>query len=68
MHSVNHQAGRSPTQPPTSVSIDWYGEGQARVVEVDGVRVVIRFVGRKGRRARIAIVAAAGAVFRSEAV
>lgn len=48
----------------TSSSIDWYAEGETRVVEVDGVRVTIRFVGRKGRRARIAITAAAGAVFR----
>lgn len=44
--------------------VDWYSEGQARTVEVDGVEVTIRFVGRKGRRARISIVAPAGAVFR----
>ena len=52
--------------PPTSTCIDWFSEGQARVVEVGGVRVTIRFVGRKGRRARIAIEAPAGAVFRAE--
>ena len=56
-----------PHAPPTSVCIDWYAEGETRVVEVDGVRVTIRFVGRKGRRARIAIKAPAGAVFRGEA-
>jgi hypothetical protein len=33
------------------------------VVEVDGVRIVVRFIGRKGRRGRIAIEAPAGAVF-----
>jgi len=44
-------------------SIDWYGEGHSRTVEVDGVRITIRFVGRKGRRGRIAIEAPAGAVF-----
>jgi hypothetical protein len=52
-------------QQPPSISrcTDWYAEGQERVVEVDGVRVVIRFVARKGRRARIAITAPPGAAF-----
>jgi hypothetical protein len=45
-------------------SIDWYSEGESRVVEVDGVRVTVRLVGRKGRRARIAITAPSGAKFR----
>lgn len=44
-------------------SIDWYAEGEERTVEVDGIRVTIRFVGRQGRRARIAITAPSGAVF-----
>jgi hypothetical protein len=44
-------------------SIDWYSEGQARVIDVNGVRVTVRFVGRRGRRARIAITAPPGAVF-----
>jgi hypothetical protein len=48
-----------------SASIDWYAEGQARTVEVNGVRVTVRFIGRKGRRGRIAIEAPAGAVFQS---
>jgi len=47
------------------VSIDWYAEGQSRAVEVDGVRMVVRMVGRKGRKARIAIEAPAGAMFAS---
>jgi hypothetical protein len=50
---------------PTSCSIDWYHEGQSRTVEVDGVQVVVRFIGRKGRRGRISIEAPAGAEFRS---
>ena len=50
---------------PTSQSIDWYAPGQSRTVEINGVHVTVRFVGRKGRRARIAIVAPAGAVFQS---
>jgi hypothetical protein len=49
---------------PTSTCIDWYSEGETRVVDVDGVRVIVRFVGRKGRRGRIAIEAPAGAAFR----
>lgn len=37
-------------------TIEWFAPGQERVVEVNGVPVTIRFVGRKGRRARIAVV------------
>jgi hypothetical protein len=47
----------------TSCSIDWYAEGQFRTVEVDGVQIRVRFIGRKGRRGRIEIEAPAGAVF-----
>jgi hypothetical protein len=54
-----------PVASPTCVSIDWYAEGESRVVEVDGVRITVRFVGRRGRRGRIAIEAPAGAVFMS---
>ena len=50
-------------EPSKSTCVDWYSEGETRVVEVDGVRVVVRFVGRKGRRGRILIEAPAGAVF-----
>jgi hypothetical protein len=63
---------QSPTQAPSnavpsvqSTSIEWYHEGETRVVGVDGVQLTIRLVGRRGRRARIAIEAPAGAVFRS---
>jgi hypothetical protein len=45
-------------------TIDWYSEGEAKTVEIGGFEVVVRFVGRKGRRARIAISAPAGVVFR----
>ena len=52
------------TDPPkTCQSFDWYSEGEGRVVEVAGVRFIVRFVGRKGRRARIVIEAPGGAVF-----
>jgi hypothetical protein len=52
---------------PSSVSksVEWYHEGQERVVEADGVQITVRFVGRKGRRGRIAITAPVGAAFRS---
>lgn len=46
-----------------SQSIEWYHEGQSRTVEVVGVRITVRMVGRKGRRARIAITAFGGASF-----
>ncbi len=48
----------------SSESINWYSQGQSTSVEVNGVQVAIRFVCRKGRRARIAITAPAGAKFR----
>ena len=68
---MSHQSGQSGTacEPAevkrTSISIDWYAEGEARTVEVNGVQVTVRFVGRKGRRGRIAIEAPAGAEFTS---
>lgn len=49
--------------PSTCQSIDWYAEGDKRVLEIAGIQVTVRLVGRKGRKARIAIVAPAGAVF-----
>jgi len=54
-----------PASPPTPTSqcIDWYHEGEQRTVEVDGVRITARFVGRRGRRGRIAIEAPPGARF-----
>jgi hypothetical protein len=50
------------TEPTTSRLIDWFSEGETCVVEVDNVRVMVRFVGRRGRRGRIVIEAPAGAV------
>jgi hypothetical protein len=44
--------------------IDWYAEGETRVVECGGVQIMVRYVGRKGRRGRIAIEAPDGATFR----
>jgi hypothetical protein len=43
--------------------IDWYSEGESRVVECNGVQIVVRYVGRKGRRGRIVIEAPNGASF-----
>ena len=55
---------RAAAEAGRSQCIDWYHEGQTRLVEANGVRIEVRFVGRKGRRARIAIVAPPGAAFR----
>jgi hypothetical protein len=67
--SVPDNSPGHPTEPPvrpeTCKCIDWFYEGESKVVEVDGVRITVRFIGRKGRRARISIEAPAGAVFRS---
>lgn len=58
-------ASEASPLPRASRFVAWYSEGERRVVEIDGVRVVIGFVGRKGRRARIAISAPPGATFGS---
>ena len=55
--------GASPLAA-VSQDIDWYSKGQQRIVEANGVRVVVRLVDRRGRRGRIAITAPPGAVFR----
>jgi len=46
-------------------SIDWYSEGETRIVDVDGVQIAVRFIGRQGRRGRIAITAPPGTLFRT---
>ena len=58
-------SNRTHAPAVASQCIDWYAEGEERVVEAGGIRVVVRFVGRKGRRGRIAITAPPGAVFRT---
>jgi hypothetical protein len=72
MQDANRQSNQEPARkaaefgrPATSSQcIDWYSEGESRTVEVDGVRVEVRYVGRKGRRGRIAITAPPGSSFR----
>ena len=64
--SGNEQNLLPADTPLTSQSVDWYHEGESRTVDVAGVQVTVRLVGRKGRRSRIAIVAPAGAEFREE--
>ncbi len=51
---------------PTCQCIDWFHEGEFKVVEIGGIQVTVRYIGRKGRRGRIAIEAPAGAVFSSD--
>lgn len=56
--------GQEAVQPSmTCKSIDWYSEGETRVVRIGDVEVLIRLVARKGRRGRILVEAPAGAVF-----
>ncbi len=64
-HDQTAVASRARVPAHASQSIDWYHEGEERVVEADGVQVVVRLVARKGRRARIAITAPPGAAFRA---
>jgi hypothetical protein len=56
---------RGLPSPTVSQSIEWYSEGQERIVEVGGTEMRVRLVGRNGRRARISITAPPGAVFRA---
>jgi hypothetical protein len=44
-----------PPKGHTSQLIDWFAEGQTLAVEFAGLIVTVRYVCRKGRRARIAI-------------
>ena len=59
---------RLPPKDQTSQLIDWFAEGQGLAVEVEGVVMTIRYLTRKGRRARIVITGPAGVVFRALAV
>lgn len=56
-----------PVTPATDAAVsrcaDWMSEGESRVVELGELRVVVRYVGRRGRRGRIVIEAPAGAEF-----
>jgi len=56
---------RTAVVAPACQSIDWYSEGEERIVDAGGIQIAVRFVGRKGRRGRIAITAPPGAVFRA---
>ena len=58
-------SNRTHVSAEASQCIDWYAEGEERIVEVDSMQVAVRFVGRKGRRGRIAITAPPGAAFRT---
>jgi hypothetical protein len=55
LRESNREGQSHPVERQTTQSIDWYAPGQSRTVEINGVQVTVRFVGRKGRRARIAI-------------
>jgi hypothetical protein len=60
-----NRIGSADAAPATCRIIDWYAKGQSCTVDVGDVRVTVRFVGRKGRRGRIAIEAPVGAVVAS---
>lgn len=62
--SLQNDSGQE-NRTGTSQSIDWFAEGESRTVDVDGIQVVVKYIGRKGRRARISITAPMGAVFES---
>ena len=37
--------------------VDWFSQGESCLLQIGGTSVVVRFIGRKGRRARIAVTA-----------
>ena len=64
IETVNHTAGREPrTDQHTVRQINWFRPGESHTVSIGGMQVIIRFVGRRGRRGRIAITAPCGACF-----
>ncbi len=67
--SMNAKSASESDGPETekSRSIDWYSEGEFRTVRVADVEVTIVYLGRKGRRARIAITGPPSASFTSDA-
>ena len=64
--SQNDERSMPAGPSPICRCIDWYSEGESRTVEVAGVCITVRFIGRKRRRGRIAIEAPAGAVFSAD--
>ena len=62
---VRPRSRNAPPEVDRSQCVEWYHEGQSRVVDANGVRIEVRFIGRKGRRGRIAIVAPLGAAFQA---
>ena len=65
---AHHGLDRSLSVGPAAELIDWFAPGDSTDVEVDGVRFTVRLVSRKGRRARIAITAPAGARFHARQI
>jgi hypothetical protein len=57
--------GHQGLPPSVSKSVEWYHEGDERTVEAGGIQITVRFVGRRGRRGRIAITAPPGATFQT---
>jgi hypothetical protein len=55
------------THAPAEASqcIEWYGPGAARAIEVGDMRVIVRVIGRRGRRTRILIVGPPSATFKA---
>ena len=62
-HDQSGEVERPSVMGPPSQLIDWFSEGQTLAVEFAGIVMTVRYVCRKGRRARIAITGPAGAVF-----
>jgi hypothetical protein len=64
-HDKSGDAERPSGTRTSSQLIDWFAEGQTLAVEFAGNVMTIRYICRRGRRARIAIMGPAGAVFRA---
>lgn len=53
----------TPADGKNVESTTWFSPGQSRSVLVNGIEIVVRFVGRKGRRGRICVTAPAESIF-----
>jgi hypothetical protein len=61
--SVTTDANERPSESPSSRLIDWFAEGEEKLVVCRGVTVRVRFISRQGRRGRILLEGPPGTEF-----
>jgi hypothetical protein len=61
--SLTTDANERPSEPQSSRLIDWFAEGEEKLVVCGSVTVRVRFISRQGRRGRILIEGPPGTEF-----